>query len=142
MTMKEQLKKVADISKISVERDLDNKRRELEDAIHSLEMSELELENLKQERKVFKNISELMLKHYGKIPSKIEHLWEGIDKYWDLMKEKQVIDNNRTMAQFKNNIRITEKSIFNIKNNMDGLKQAILLTKIDLKKQERGGRKK
>jgi len=132
------MKKVNQIDDISQLRDLENKKRELGDAEYNLVAFEEEIDRTKREMNIFEKIADVMLKNYGKLPDKVEHKWEATEEYWELMKGKQHIDNERTQAKFKNGIQTLKKQIGNTKDTIAGLKKSILLQEIELKEKSRG----
>lgn len=137
--MEDKLKdKVAMVDNISRKKDLKNKKRELQDAVEMVETIDDEMGRTKREIKLFKDISKLMLANYGKLPEKWENKWEIKDEYWNLMKKKQELDNERTVAKFENAIKGLEKQRRHTTDNIDGLKKSILIQEIELKEKNRG----
>jgi len=132
--MKEKLEslKESKFNKVALKKDVENKERELDDAEWTLKSVLAEKINVAEELEVFKKISKVMLDNYGRVPSKIENLWEGTDEFIILMKEKQLIDNRRKIAEFEAKARSIDNKIYQTNNNIEGLKQSLEMVKEEL----------
>jgi len=58
-------------------------------------------------------------------------------EYWDLMKEKQVIDNTRRTREFEEKTRMFNKQLSQAKDTIESLNKAILMTKEELAEEEK-----
>jgi hypothetical protein len=125
-------KKETTFTKISREKDIDNKQRELRESEWTYKNAVAEKKNLEDEQELFVKISDLMLKHYGKVPDKIDNLWEGQEEYWSLMKEKQKIDNKRRLAQFEASIIAADRKIVSTKEHIENLNASIEMVREEL----------
>jgi len=136
MSLKDELTKKAikngSYTRESVVRDIENKQREIEQAELQLESTLKEVEFTKQEQELFVKISKVMLDNYGKLDSSMEHAWEVHPEYWSLMRQKQEIDNKRTIEKFKNQSKMLDVQVEKIKNTIEDLKTAKLMAENDL----------
>lgn len=103
------------------ERDIANKERELKDFAYRIEQANAEISYLEAEAKVFAEVVKVMMANYGKVPSKIEHLWEEKPEYWALMKEKQLLDNERNARNRQQQIRQLQKTITSSEDQIHGI---------------------
>ena len=137
MSLKNELTKKAikngAYNKESVLRDISNKAREIEQAELQLESLKKEVEFTKKEEELFNKISKVMLDNYGKVESSMTHSWELNPEYWVLMRQKQEIDNERTLEKFKNQAKTIEVNIDKTINHIEDLKNHKLMAEMDLK---------
>jgi len=129
--------KLKQVQVMSEQKDLDNKKRELEEGEQSLTLIIAEKERTKKEIALFSKISKVMIDNYGKLPESREHTWENQSEYWILMKEKQALDNERLLAKFEQTILNLSKQERMTKENINGLKSSILLQSVEIKKNKR-----
>lgn len=137
MDEKEMEIKTAEFQLQATERDIENKNRELDDFKYRIVLADKRIEAIEKEKVIFKKIAELMLNNYGRVEGKVEHLWELKPEYWELMKEKQVLDNEQKFMTFETEIRQLKRQKISAEEQIDGIEQALVLDKDTLETQKK-----
>ena len=138
MDMKEKLRKVQaeKAIKVSLERDVENKKREISNAEWELSNVKAEIVNLKEELELAKKIAVIIMNDYGRIPEKMENLWERNPEFTSLMKENQVINNRRRIAEFEAKLKVADNKIFSTEKNLLELKVSLKMVEEEMKEDE------
>ena len=132
--MEKELKaKLEKYDKFKLEKDIENKRREISEAERTIELTTQEVERIEQEIVIFGKVSAIMLENYGKLPEKYEHKWETQPEYWELMSTKQKLENDRAIIKYKSTILALEKQKRHAEESLDGLKKSSLLQEQEVK---------
>lgn len=134
MDEKEMELKQAKVQVESVQRDIENKNRELEDFQHKIEMCNFDIKHIGEQTEIFEGVLKLMMLDYGKVESAIEHKWENNSEYWELMKRKQLIEGEKKIKEFEATVRNLERTVKSAEDQIDGITIALKMDEDLLKR--------
>jgi chromosome segregation ATPase len=106
-----------------VKRDLDNKKREVKDSEFALAHYTKSLELLEKEREISKEIGAVIVDGIKSIEPNKE--FETNEKYWDLMKELQKIENEKKILQFNQGEKQIRQQIKSHTEQLESLRERI-----------------
>jgi len=127
-------KKVMKHQKEVLERDIANKEREIIDNNHMIQLSKDEMARLLLEKDLKAKIAKIMQKDYNTLEPKMS--FENNPEYWTVMKDVQLIVDERGNAKIDQELYLHERKILNGEEAVTNLETSLELQRKELAEKE------